>query len=123
MAHQGSSAPLVYTNGAPAGDTPLVWKTLMAQQRLGAPLVLNIFFFIFSYILMAHQTDSAPLLVLTSNGAPDRQCAITVIFFILFCDAAADDPPHPPPLHRRRRAPPHPPSLRRRRRAPPAPSP
>ena len=39
MAHRGSSAPLLYTNGAPVCDTPLVWKTLMAHRKQGAPLV------------------------------------------------------------------------------------
>ena len=53
MAHQVSSAPLLYTNGAPVGGAPLVWKTLMAHQAHGAPLVLN-FFSIFPYTLMAH---------------------------------------------------------------------
>ena len=41
MAHHGSSAPLLYTNGAPVGDAPLVWKTLMAYQKQGVPLVLT----------------------------------------------------------------------------------
>ena len=45
MAHQKSGAPLLYTNGAPGGDTPLVWKTLMAHQAKGAPLVTKCFFF------------------------------------------------------------------------------
>ena len=80
MAHQRSSAPLLYTNGAPLGDAPLVWKTLMAHQKIGAPLVISFF----TYILMAHQVDNAPLLVLTSNGAPGRECVITVIFFLFF---------------------------------------
>ena len=82
MAHQGSSAPLLYTNGAPVGDAPLVWKTLMAHQKQGAPLVL--IFFHFSIHTNAHQVDNAPLLVLTSNGAPGRECAITIIFFLFF---------------------------------------
>ena len=82
MAHLGSSAPLLYTNGAPVGDAPLVWKTLMAHQKQGSPLVL-IFFFHFSIQTNGASGRSAPLLVLTSNGAPGRQCAITVkkIFF------------------------------------------
>ena len=82
MAHQGSSAPLLYTNGAPVGDAPLVWKTLMAHQKTGAPLV--IIFFIFTYILMAHPMSGAPLLVLTSNGAPDKECASTEFFLFFF---------------------------------------
>ena len=49
MAHQGSSAPLLYTNGAPVGDAPLVWKTLMAHQKQGAPLVLIFFPFFHTY--------------------------------------------------------------------------
>ena len=98
MAHQVSSAPLLYTNGAPVGDAPLVWKTLMAHQKQGAPLVL-IFFSIFPYILMAHQVDNAPLLVLTSNGAPGRECAITVIFFLFFfCKTTNGAPFHSAPL-------------------------
>ena len=49
MAHQVSSAPLLYTNGAPVGDAPLVWKTLMAHQTNGAPLVLIFFPFFHTY--------------------------------------------------------------------------
>ena len=60
MVHHGSSGPLLYTNGAPVGDAPLVWKTLMAHQTHGAPLVL--IFFHFS---------------IHTNGASGRQCAIT----------------------------------------------
>ena len=37
--------PLLYTNGAPFGDAPLVWKTLMAHQTHGAPLVTIFLFF------------------------------------------------------------------------------
>ena len=83
MAHQGSSAPLLYTNGAPVGDAPLVWKTLMAHQKTGAPLVI-IFLIIFTYILMAHPMSGAPLVVLTSNGAPDKECASTEFFLFFF---------------------------------------
>ena len=82
MAHQGSSAPLLYTNGAPVGDAPLVWKTLMAHQKTGAPLV--IIFFIFTYILMAHPMSGAPLLVLSSNSTPDMECASTEFFLFFF---------------------------------------
>ena len=82
MAHQVSSAPLLYTNGAPVGDAPLVWKTLMVHETLGAPLVL--IFFHFSIHTNGASGRSAPLLVLTSNGAPGRQCAITVIFLFFF---------------------------------------
>ena len=84
MAHHGSSAPLLYTNGAPVGDAPLVWKTLMPNQKQGAPLVLNYYFFHFSIHTNGASGRSAPLLVLSSNGAPSRQCAITVKKFILF---------------------------------------
>ena len=77
MAHQGSSVPLLYTNGAPVGDAPLVWKTLMVHCAHGAPLLL-IFFPIFPYKLMAQGWQSAPLLVRTSNGARPRQCAISI---------------------------------------------
>ena len=45
MAHQGCSAPLLYTNGALVCDAPLVWKTLMAHQKNGAPLVIIFFIF------------------------------------------------------------------------------
>ena len=81
MAHQGSSAPLLYTNGAPVGDAPLVWKTLMAHQKIGAPLV--IIFFHFYIHTNGASYRSAPLLVLTSNGAPAKRCATNVIFFII----------------------------------------
>ena len=77
MAHQVSSAPLLYTNGAPVARAPLVWKTLMAHRAHGAPLLL-IFLPIFPYKLMAHGWQSAPLLVRTSNGARPRQCAISI---------------------------------------------
>ena len=43
MAHQVSSAPLLYTNGAPVARAPLVWKTLMAHRAHGAPLLLIFF--------------------------------------------------------------------------------
>ena len=82
MAHQGSSAPLLYTNGAPVGDAPLVWKTLMAHQKIGAPLV--IIFFHFYIHTNGASYRSAPLLVLTSNGAPDRECASTEFFLFFF---------------------------------------
>ena len=49
MAHHGSSAPLLYTNGAPVGDAPLVWKTLMAHQAQGAPQVTIFFSFFQTY--------------------------------------------------------------------------
>ena len=83
MAHHGSSAPLLYTNGAPVGDAPLV-LTLMAHQKQGAPLVLNYYFFHFSIHTNDASGRSASLLVLSSNGAPSRQCAITVKKIILF---------------------------------------
>ena len=79
MTHQGSNVPLLYTNGAPVGDVPLVWKTLMAHQKTGAPLVIH--FYIHTN---GASYRSAPLLVLTSNGAPDQECASTEFFFILF---------------------------------------
>ena len=47
MAHQRSGAPLLFTNGAPREDTPLVCKTLMAHQAQGAPLVTKCFFSFF----------------------------------------------------------------------------
>src|SRR4051812_19078474 len=98
MAHHGSREPLVYTNGAPVGDTPLLWKTLMAHQKQGAPLVL-IFFSIFPYILMAHQVYNAPLLVLTTNGAPSRQCAITAKkIYSFFCKTTNGASSHSAPL-------------------------
>mgnify|MGYP000871625397 CR=1 FL=1 len=74
MAHRGTSAPLLYTNGAPVGDAPLVWKTLMAHQRHGAPLVLIFFHF-------SIHTNGAS----GRNGAPGRPCAITVFFYSFFC--------------------------------------
>ena len=82
MAYQVSSAPVLYTNGATVVDAPLVWKTLMAHRTLGAPLVLIFFpFFIHNN---GASGRSAPLLVLTSNGAPGRQCAISIYFFYFF---------------------------------------
>ena len=83
MAHQGSSAPLLYTNGAPVGDAPLVWKTLMAHQKTSAPLVI-IFLFHFYIHTNGASDRSAPLLVLTSNGAPDMECASTELFLFFF---------------------------------------
>lgn len=83
MAHRGTSAPLLYTNGAPVGDAPSVWKTLMAHQRHGAPLLL--IFFHFSIHTNGASGRSAPLLVLTSNGARGRSCAIIVFFLFFFC--------------------------------------
>ena len=49
MAHLSGGAPLLYTNGAPFGDAPLVWKTLMAHQTHVAPLVTIIFSFFQTY--------------------------------------------------------------------------
>ena len=43
MAHQTTGAPLVYTNGAPPSDAPLVLELLMAHPDHGAPLVPNSF--------------------------------------------------------------------------------
>ena len=37
MAHQTCGAPLVYTNGAPPSDAPLVLKLLMVHLAQGAP--------------------------------------------------------------------------------------
>ena len=86
MAHQTSGAPLVYTNGAPPSDAPLVLKLLMAHPADGAPLVPNFFFELVR--LSKHTngacTGGAPLLVVTSNGAPARRCATNVIFLLLF---------------------------------------
>ena len=76
MAHQVSSAPLLYNNGALVGGAPLVWKTLMAHQAHGAPLVL--IFFHFSIHSNGAWCQSAPLLVLPSNGAPCKQCTISI---------------------------------------------
>ena len=83
MAHQRSGAPLLYTNGAPCGDAPLVWKTLMAHQAQGAPQVT--IFFHFSKHTNGASGQSAPLVVLTSNGAPAAECATTVFFYSFFC--------------------------------------
>ena len=84
MAHQTRGAPLVYTNGAPPSDTPLELKLLMAHLAKGAPLV-SIFF---ELVRLSKHTNGAspggaPLLVVTSNGAPSRRCATNVIFFII----------------------------------------
>ena len=85
MAHQTSGAPLVYTNGAPPSDAPLVLKLLMAHLAHGAPLV-SIFF---ELVRLSKHTngasiESAPLLVVTSNGAPVRKWATNVVFIIIF---------------------------------------
>ena len=85
MAHQTSGAPLVYTNGAPPSDAPLELKLLMAHLAHGAPLV-SIFF---ELVRLSKHTNgasigSAPLLVVTSNGAPARECATNVVFLFLF---------------------------------------
>ena len=83
MAHLSGGAPLLYTTGAPSGDAPLVWKTLMAHQKNGAPLVVKFFFH--SYIHTNGASDrSAPLLVLTSNGALGRPCAISIYIYIFY---------------------------------------
>ena len=85
MAHQTSGAPLVYTNGAPPSDTPLELKLLMAHLAQGAPLV-SIFF---ELVRLSKHTNgasrhSAPLLVVTSNGAPVGKCATNVVFLLYF---------------------------------------
>src|SRR3954467_362517 len=83
MTHQIGGAPLVYTNGAPPSDTPLVLKLLMAHLAEGAPLV-SIFFELvrLSKHINGASTHSAPLL--TSNGAPVPACATNVVFSIIF---------------------------------------
>ena len=85
MAHQTCGAPLVYTNGAPPSDAPLVLKLLMAHPAHGAPLVPKFFFELvrLSKHTNGASTGGAPLLVVTSNGAPARRCATNVIFFII----------------------------------------
>ena len=80
MAHQTCGAPLVYTNGAPPSDTPLELKLLMAHLAQGAPLVSKHFF---ELVRLSKHTNgasrhSAPLLVVTSNGAPGPGCAISI---------------------------------------------
>ena len=85
MAHQTGRAPLVYTSGAPPSATPLVLKLLMAHLAQGAPLV-SIFF---ELVRLSKHTNgaskrSAPLLVVTSNGAPVGKCTTNVVFFIIF---------------------------------------
>ena len=96
MAHQRSGAPLLYTNGAPCGDAPLVLKTLMAHQAHGAPLVTKCFFHFFKHTNGASR-QSAPLVVRTTNGAPAVECATTV-FFLLFCKTTNGAPLHSAPL-------------------------
>ena len=86
MAHQTSGAPLVYTNGAPPFDTTLELKLLMAHLAQGAPLVSKIFF---ELVRLSKHTNgasrhSAPLLVVTSNGAPVGKCATNVVFLLYF---------------------------------------
>ena len=104
MAHQTSGAPLVYTNGARPSDTPLVLKLLMAHPAHGAPLVPKNFF---ELVRLSKHTNgasrhSAPLLVVTSNGAPSRRCATNVIFLLLllflFCKSSNGAPPGGAPL-------------------------
>src|SRR3954466_15660151 len=85
MAHQIRGAPLVYTNGAPPSGTPLVLKPLMTHLAQGAPLV-SIFF---ELVRLSKHTNgasrqSAPLLVVTSNGAPVGKCATNVVFLLYF---------------------------------------
>ena len=85
MAHQTCGAPLVYTNGAPPSDAPLVLKLLMAHPAYGAPLVPIFFELVrLSKHTNGASTGGAPLLVVTSNGAPARRCATNVIFLLLF---------------------------------------
>ena len=71
MAHQTSGAPLVYTNGAPPSDAPLVLKLLMAHPAYGAPLVPNFFF---ELVRLSKHTngappEGAPLVTWITNGA------------------------------------------------------
>ena len=87
MAHQGSSAPLLYTNGTPVGDAPLVWKTLMAHQKIGVPLVIIFFHFYIHTNGASYRsaTGSAPVLNFfysffckTTNGAPPHSVSLLV---------------------------------------------
>ena len=85
MTHQTCGAPLVYSNGAPPSDAPLVLKLLMAHPADGAPLVPIFFELVrLSKHTNGASTGGAPLLVVTSNGAPARRCATNVIFLLLF---------------------------------------
>ena len=104
MAHQTSGALLVYTNGAPPSDAPLVLKLLMAHPAHGAPLVPIFFFELvrLSKHTNGASTGGAPLLEVTSNGAPARRCATNVIFLLLllflFCKSSNGAPPGGAPL-------------------------
>ena len=97
MAHLLAGAPLLVTtsNGAPPEDAPLVCLdrrtsskkilVLMAHHGQGAPLV-SIFF---ELVRLSKHTNgasrhSAPLLVVTSNGAPVEKCATNVVFLLYF---------------------------------------
>ena len=85
MAHQTCGAPLVYTNGAPPSDAPLVLKLLMAHPTHGAPLVPIFFELVrLSKHTNGASTGGAPLLVVTSNGARVRKCATNVVFLLFF---------------------------------------
>ena len=70
MAHQACGAPLLCSSGAPCAGGPLVWSTLMVHQTQGALLVTNFNFFYFARHTNGAPGHSAPLLVVTSNGAP-----------------------------------------------------
>ena len=72
MAHHTCGAPLVYTNGAPPSDAPLVLKLLMAHPACGAPLVPNLFFV--ELVRLSKHTngappEGAPLVTWITNGA------------------------------------------------------
>ena len=73
MAHHNHGAPLL-TN-----FLFLFKKILMAHRNHGAPLLI---FFLFSKNTNGAPWHSAPLLVLTSNGAPVTPCATTIIFLL-----------------------------------------
>ena len=80
MAHHVCGPPLLYSSGAPDTGAPLVSSLLMAHQTHGAPLLANFIIFYFSKTINGAPGHSAPLLVLTSNGAPVTPCATTIIF-------------------------------------------
>ena len=73
MAHHVCGAP-------PHTSAPLVSSLLMAHQTHGAQLLASFF----SKTINGAPGHSAPLLVLTSNGAPHARCATTDNFFYFF---------------------------------------
>ena len=82
MVHYTCGAPLLYRSGAPDIGAPLMSSLLMAHLVCGAPLLVLKKKIKNKIVSSGTPGDSAPLLVLTSNGALSTGAPLlTCLFF------------------------------------------